>query len=160
MSCIGYILRFIVIVGGWWSDFPLLRKIRTPRGTPENPQNARIAHPSTKNPSQRKAKQPKTTMSRSALWRQEANVQDRARHAEETFSRVITEGRDRNAYKKGVLPLFGPDDTFNIHPVLLSSVAKSPYFVNKCCEKLMDWNNVVDEIYYEVKHLEPWTAGK
>ena len=102
----------------------------------------------------------RTTMSRSALWRQEANVQDRARHAEETFSRVITEGRDRNAYKNGVLPLFGPDDTFNIHPVLLSSVAKSPYFVNKCCEKLMDWNNVVDEIYYEVKHLEPWTAGK
>ena len=99
-------------------------------------------------------------MSRSALWRQEANIQDRARHAEETFARVISEGRDRHAHKKGVLPLLGPDDTFNIHPVILSSVAKSPYFVNKCCEKLMDWNMVVDEIYYEVKHLEPWTAGE
>eukprot|EP00984_Skeletonema_dohrnii_P035646 scaffold35661_cov128-Skeletonema_dohrnii-CCMP3373.AAC.1 len=97
-------------------------------------------------------------MSRSALWRQEANVQDRARHAEETFARVISEGSTIHSHKKGVLPLLG-DDTFNIHPVVLSSVAKSPYFVNKCCEKLMDWNMVVDEIYYEVKHLEPWTAG-
>lgn len=24
----------------------------------------------------------------------------------------------------------------------------------------MDWNMVVDEIYYEVKHMEPWTAGE
>ena len=99
-------------------------------------------------------------MSRSALWRQETNVADRARHADETCSRVISEGRDMHAHKKGVLPLSGPDDTFNIHPVVLSSVAKCPYFVNKCCEKLMDWNMVVDEIYYEVKHVEPWTAGE
>ena len=99
-------------------------------------------------------------MSRSALWRQEANVKDRARHAEETFARVISEGSTIHSHKKGVLPLLGPDDTFNIHPVVLSSVAKSPYFVNKCCEKLMDWNMVVDEIYYEVKHLEPLTAGE
>jgi hypothetical protein len=27
-------------------------------------------------------------------------------------------------------------------------------------EKLVDWNMVVDEIYYEVKHMEPWTAGE
>jgi pre-mRNA-splicing factor 38B len=98
-------------------------------------------------------------MSRSALWRQEANVQDRKRHAEETFARVISEGRDIHNAKRGVLPLMGPDDTFNIHPVVLSSVAKSPYFL-KCCDKLQDWNMVIDEIYYEVKHVEPWTAGK
>ena len=95
-------------------------------------------------------------MSRSALWRQEANVQDRKRQAEETFARVISEGREK---QRGALPLMGPDDTFNIHPVVLSSVAKSPYFL-KCCDKLQDWNMVIDEIYYEVKHVEPWTAGK
>merc|ERR1719253_358937 len=42
--------------------------------------------------------------------------------------------------------------------MLLQNISKSPYFL-KCCEKLTDWNTLVDEIYYEVQHLEPWTAG-
>lgn len=98
------------------------------------------------------------TMSRSALWRQEANVQDRQRRAEETFAAAIEEGR-RRSHLKNVIPLAGPDDAFNIHPMLLQNIAKSPYF-QKCCDKLTDWNMVVDEIYYEVKHMEPWTAGE
>lgn len=96
-------------------------------------------------------------MSRSALWRQEANVKDRQRRADELFSQAIEEGRRRHL--KNILPLVGPDDTFNIHPMLLQNIAKSPYF-QKCVEKLVDWNMVVDEIYYEVKHMEPWTAGE
>lgn len=32
-------------------------------------------------------------MSRSALWRQEANVKERERQANETFSRVLEEGQ-------------------------------------------------------------------
>ena len=96
-------------------------------------------------------------MSRSALWRQEANTLDRQRRSEETLSNAIEEGR-RNSHLKNIIPLVGPDDTFNIHPMLLAAIGKSPYFM-KCCEKLMDWNMVVDEIYYEVKHMEPWTAG-
>ena len=64
----------------------------------------------------------------------------------------------KTRHVKGILPLVGPDDTFNIHPMLLGNIAKSPYF-QKCCEKLTDWNMLVDEIYYEVKHMEPWTAG-
>lgn len=96
-------------------------------------------------------------MSRSALWRQEANIQDRQRRADETFHAAIEEGR--RCHLKGIIPLVCPDDTFNIHPMLLQSIAKSPYF-QKCCEKLTDWNMLVDEIYYEVKHMEPWTAGE
>ncbi len=34
-------------------------------------------------------------MSRSALWRQEANVKERERQANETFSRVLEEGKVR-----------------------------------------------------------------
>ena len=97
-------------------------------------------------------------MSRSALWRQEGNVKERERQAVITFQNAIEEGR-RSSFGRGIIPLVGPDDTFNLHPMLLSNISKSPYFI-KCCEKLTDWNMVVDEIYYEVKHMEPWTAGE
>ena len=60
----------------------------------------------------------------------------------------------------GVLPLVGPDDTFNLNPMLLHNISVSPYFYQKCYGKIKDWNALVDEIYYEVKHLEPWTPGK
>eukprot|EP00581_Thalassiosira_minuscula_P011071 CAMPEP_0183716358 /NCGR_PEP_ID=MMETSP0737-20130205/10312_1 /TAXON_ID=385413 /ORGANISM="Thalassiosira miniscula, Strain CCMP1093" /LENGTH=539 /DNA_ID=CAMNT_0025945625 /DNA_START=46 /DNA_END=1665 /DNA_ORIENTATION=+ len=96
-------------------------------------------------------------MSRSALWRQETNVKEREQKARQTFLTAIEEGRT-NSHLKNIIPLIGPDDTFNIHPMLLQNISKSPYF-QKCCEKLTDWNMVVDEIYYEVKHMEPWTAG-
>lgn len=96
-------------------------------------------------------------MSRSALWRQEGNIKDRQRKADETFAAAIEEGRE-NSHLRGAIPLSCPDDTFNIHPMLLQNISKSPYF-QKCCEKLTDWNTLVDEIYYEVKHMEPWTAG-
>ena len=97
-------------------------------------------------------------MSRSALWRQEGNVKERERRADEAFRAAIEEGR-RNAHLRGVIPLACPDDTFNLHPMLLQNIAKAPYF-QKCCEKLGDWNALVDEIYYEAKHMEPWTAGE
>ena len=35
-------------------------------------------------------------MSRSALWRQEANVKERERKADETFQRVLEEGKVRS----------------------------------------------------------------
>lgn len=96
-------------------------------------------------------------MSRSALWRQENNVKEREARAQLTFHNAVEEGR-RNAHLRGVIPLVGPDDTFNLHPMLLQNVSKSPYFL-RCCDKLTDWNTLVDEIYYDCKHMEPWTAG-
>ena len=97
-------------------------------------------------------------MSRAALNRQEANVQERKRQAEEAFRLAIDEGRSRHR-STGVLPLVGPDDTFNINSMLLHNISLSPYFYQKCYGKIKDWNALVDEIYYEVKHLEPWTPG-
>ena len=97
-------------------------------------------------------------MSRSALWRQEDNLKERERRATQIFATAIEEGRHNNSLR-GIIPLHCPDDTFHIHPMLLQNITSSPYF-QKCCEKLMDWNMVVDEIYYEVKHMEPWTAGE
>jgi pre-mRNA-splicing factor 38B len=43
--------------------------------------------------------------------------------------------------------------------MLLHNITNSAYFI-KSCEKLQDWNSLVDEIYYEVKHMEPWSPGK
>jgi len=96
-------------------------------------------------------------MSRSALWRQEVNIKERARVANETFQIAVDEGR--RCHVKGQIPLIGPDDTFNINPMLLRNIAKSPYFI-KCCQNLQEWGALVDEIYYEVKHMEPWADGK
>jgi len=97
-------------------------------------------------------------MSRSALWRQEDNVKERERKATVIYDNAVEEGRSNN-HLKGVIPLIGPDDTFNLHPMLLNNIVNSAYF-QKCCERLTDWNTLVDEIFYEVKHVEPWTAGE
>ena len=66
--------------------------------------------------------------------------------------------RSQNCHVKGQIPLVGPDDTFNLNPMLLHNISKSPYFL-KCCQNLHDWGSLVDEIYYEVKHMEPWADG-
>ena len=56
-----------------------------------------------------------------------------------------------------MLPLWGPDDSFHFNPLLLKNTIHSPYF-QKCCQTLTDWNAVVDQIYYEVKHVQPFSS--
>ena len=69
-------------------------------------------------------------MSRAALWRQEGNVKERERRAEDIFETAVTEGRQKGRAKH-VLPLWGPDDSFNFNPLLLKNTIHSPYF-QKC----------------------------
>lgn len=96
-------------------------------------------------------------MSRSALWRQEGNVKERERRAEEIFQLACEEGRTRS---KSTLQLWGPDnDTFHFNPLLLQNTIQSPYF-QKCCTELKDWTAVIDEIYYEVKHIRVFQIAK
>jgi pre-mRNA-splicing factor 38B len=97
-------------------------------------------------------------MSRSALWRQEGNVKERERTADEIFETVVEEGRVRSR-SRGVLPLWGPEDSFHFNPLLLRNTRQSPYF-QKCCRNLSDWNAIIDEIYYEVKHLQPFSTDQ
>jgi pre-mRNA-splicing factor 38B len=97
-------------------------------------------------------------MSRSALWRQEGNVKERERRADDLFLGAVEQGRQRQR-SKGILPLWGPEDSFHLNPLLLQNLVQSPYF-QKCCQELNDWNAVVDDIYYQVQHLQPFqTAG-
>jgi hypothetical protein len=95
-------------------------------------------------------------MSRAALWRQEASLKERERQANETFQNALEEGRNRS--QKGLVPL-RDTTTFNLNPMLLGNISKSAYFL-KCCHQIKDWSALVDEIYYHVTHLEPWTPGK
>lgn len=102
-------------------------------------------------------------MSRAALWRQEGNAKERERRCEEVFESAVENGRRRSSSKKSssnvAMPLWGPDDSFHFNPLLLRNTIHSPYF-QKCCETLSEWNAVIDEIYYEVKHLEPFSNDK
>ena len=95
-------------------------------------------------------------MSRAALWRQEGNVKERERRAEEVFAKAVSEGRQKGR-ARGVLPLWGPDDSFHFNPLLLKNTIHSSYFQN-ACETLNDWNAVIDQIYYEVKHVQPFSS--
>jgi pre-mRNA-splicing factor 38B len=95
-------------------------------------------------------------MSRSALWRQEGNKKEREERAELMFNEALEEGRSRS---KSALSLWGPDDSFHWNPLLLRNTIQSPYF-QKSCENLKTWNAVIDEIYYEVKHLQPFSVDK
>mmetsp|Transcript_12519 Transcript_12519/g.27645 ORF Transcript_12519/g.27645 Transcript_12519/m.27645 type:complete len:104 (+) Transcript_12519:71-382(+) len=103
-------------------------------------------------------------MSRSALVRQEASQKERERHASSTFTRLLTEGDDVERSRSGIIPLVvkegggGAGTPFNLNPMLIANISRSPYFVSKCAE-LMDWSEVVDEIYYTVEHVLPWTSG-
>jgi pre-mRNA-splicing factor 38B len=95
-------------------------------------------------------------MSRSALSRQEGNVRERERQAEELFQLAVDEGKSNRS--KNLLLLWGPEDSFHFNPMLLNNIKKSQYF-QKCCRDIHDWNALVDEIYYQVKSLEPWAVG-
>jgi pre-mRNA-splicing factor 38B len=106
-----------------------------------------------------------TKMSRAALWRQEGNVKERERVADESYQQLVEVGRSRptaegnasSTNSNAVLPIWGSDETFHFHPVLLQNmIHSSSYFQKRCCGELHDFNAIVDEIYYEVKHVTPF----
>jgi len=96
------------------------------------------------------------TMSRSALWHQEKNVNRRSKEADETWEAAIEEGRNNRA--RNLIPLFGPDDSFRFDPMMLNSIKTSQYFL-KICREITSWTALVDEIYYKVEGIEPWALG-
>lgn len=64
------------------------------------------------------------------------------------------------ALKKGgdSLPQWGNVQTMNINPLILTNIQGSPYF-KVSLAGMKSFNEVVDEIYYKVSHLEPWERG-
>lgn len=56
------------------------------------------------------------------------------------------------------LPLWGNEATMNLNPLILANIQSSSYFKVHLF-KLKTYHEVVDEIYYQVKHMEPWERG-
>lgn len=56
------------------------------------------------------------------------------------------------------LPINGNEATMNLNPLILTNIQSSSYF-KITLFKLKTYHEVIDEIYYQVKHLEPWERG-
>lgn len=66
--------------------------------------------------------------------------------------------RQQQALLNGLPAQYGNATTFNLENVLKKNIVDSDYY-NKSCLQLMSWSDVVDEIYENVDHVEPWMSG-
>lgn len=57
-----------------------------------------------------------------------------------------------------LLLIWGNRQTMNLNPLILENIQQSPYFKNTLVQ-LKTYQEVIDEIYYNVGHLEPWERG-
>lgn len=64
----------------------------------------------------------------------------------------------KSGKQHNILPLWGNEATMNLNPLILANIQGSSYF-KVTLFKLKTYHEVVDEIYYQVKHLEPWERG-
>jgi len=71
----------------------------------------------------------------------------------------MADDQDRPAGKKknNILPHYG-NDSMNLNPLILTNIQGSVYF-KVTLFQLKTYHEVIDEIYYQVKHLEPWERG-
>ena len=53
---------------------------------------------------------------------------------------------------------YGNTTTYNMESVLRKNIVDSEYYRDTCM-KLNSWEEVVDEIYYNVHDVEPWMSG-
>jgi hypothetical protein len=49
-------------------------------------------------------------------------------------------------------------ETMGLNPLIYQNIQSSPYFKNNLFQ-LKTYHEVIDEIFYSVKHLEPWEKG-
>eukprot|EP00854_Cymbomonas_tetramitiformis_P016186 gene16186-19208_t len=53
---------------------------------------------------------------------------------------------------------YGNKGTFNVEGVLQQNIVNSDYY-KELYQRVSTWNEIVDEIYNEVTHAEPWMGG-
>ena len=56
------------------------------------------------------------------------------------------------------MEIYGNPTTFNVENVLRQNITACDYYRNDCL-RLASWQDVVDEIYGAVDHVEPWLGG-
>ncbi|CAH2100394.1 unnamed protein product [Euphydryas editha] len=69
-----------------------------------------------------------------------------------------TQKPGKTSKQHNILPIWGNEQTMNLNPLILANIQGSSYFKVHLF-KLKTYHEVVDEIYYQVKHLEPWERG-
>jgi len=65
---------------------------------------------------------------------------------------------DEMRRKPNTLYVWGNAATMNLNSLILTNITNSPYFKGSLAE-LKTYHEIVDEIYYKVRHLEPWEKG-
>jgi pre-mRNA-splicing factor 38B len=60
--------------------------------------------------------------------------------------------------RNNTLPLHGSQTTMNLNPLVLENIVQSTYYKNFLSE-VTTFQQIVDEVYYNVSHLEPWERG-
>ncbi|XP_074597055.1 uncharacterized protein LOC141852097 [Brevipalpus obovatus] len=70
---------------------------------------------------------------------------------------TIAQGK-KSSKANNNLPIWGNEKTMNLNPLLLTNIQNSPYF-KVSLYALKTYHEVIDEIWYQVKHLEPWEKG-
>jgi hypothetical protein len=68
-----------------------------------------------------------------------------------------TVAKARPSKASNVLPIHC-NDKMGLNPLIYTNIQQSPYFKNNLFQ-LKTYHEVIDEIYYSVKHLEPWEKG-
>ena len=77
----------------------------------------------------------------------EPEVEDEEEDDDPTVDKGMKSSKANN-----VLPFWGNEKTMNLNPLILTNVQNSPYFKNDLYQ-LKSYHEVIDEIYYQVKHL-------
>lgn len=115
----------------------------TPAVTPAAPTKAK-----TEDKTKNKNKKNKNKNQPQQQQQQEQEVEDEEEDDDPTIDRGMKKGTKAN----NVLPFWGNEKTMNLNPLILTNVQNSPYFKNDLYQ-LKSYHEVIDEIYYQVKHL-------
>ena len=63
----------------------------------------------------------------------------------------------QNAQSGNALPVHC-NDKMGLNPLIFANINQSPYF-KTTLHQIKTYQEIIDEIYYNVKHLEPWERG-
>ena len=95
-------------------------------------------------------------MSRSALYNQTNTNKQRTAAAQVLIQTSVADGLARTL--KGDIKTVGNPNTYNLNQMLHNNLTESQYFL-KLCSKVPDIKTLIDEIYYKIDSVEPWSAG-
>ena len=59
------------------------------------------------------------------------------------------------SFKGNKLPVHGNERTMNLNHLILANITESAYFRTDLVQH-RSYDDMIDEIYYRVQHLEPW----